>query len=771
MTRSMLLAMALAGCLPSAGAARQEELPAPAGPLLLAYDKPASRWVEALPLGNGRLGAMVYGGTAGEQVQFNEDTLWNGQPHEYHHEGAVKFLPEIRKLLAEGRQKEAHDLGMKEFMSVPLRQMAYQAFGDLRIAFPGHEAAEGYRRELDLDSAVASVRYRVGDVGYERRTFASFPDQAIVLRLAADRKGRLGFTAALDTPHKSAQVRPLGSDQLALAGRVQEGGLAFEARLKVLPEGGTVTAGEGGITVRDADAATLILVAATSHRNYRDIGADPAARCEEAMKASSGKGFETLLRSHMADHRKLFRKVSLDLGRTAAADLPTDRRVGTGVPQNDPHLAALYFQYGRYLLIASSRPGSQPANLQGIWNDSLKPPWDSKYTCNINTEENYWPAEATNLSECHDALFDAIDDLAITGAKTAKAHYGARGWVLHHNFDLWRGTAPINNSNHGIWVTGGAWLATHLWERYRFTGDRNFLEKRAYPVLKGASEFFLDYLVKDEKTGWLISGPSNSPEQGGLVMGPSMDHQIIRALFAFTAEAARILGTDADFALKLDETRKKIAPDQVGQHGQLQEWLEDKDNPKNQHRHISHMFALYPGEEISPRRTPKLAEACRVTLNQRGDGDVGWSLAWKVALWARLGDAEAAWRNLALLIDRNGSPNLFNKCWSHRPLPFQIDGNFGGTAGIAEMLLQSHAGEIVLLPALPKAWPSGTVRGLRARGGFEVDIRWKDGKLVEAKVRSFLGNPCAVRYGGTTAESAARAGEVLNLDGSLKKGP
>ncbi len=770
---------------------------AAASPLTLFYTNAAVKWTEALPIGNGRLGAMVFGGVTDEHLQFNESTLWNGQPHEYQHDGAVKFLTPMRDLLNAGRaldreaaalekagnkaeatakhraaaakQKEAEAIGGKEFMSVPLHQKTYQAFGDLRISFPASANTTDYRRDLDLDTAVAHVSYRAGGTTFTRECFATFPDQVIVWRVAADKKGAVNFTAKLDSPHKSAQTAVRAGNQLALFGQVEEGGVKFEARLKVVATGGKVTFSDSAITVENADAATLVLAAATSFKNYTDITADPAARCEATLAGVAQKDFAALLQAHIADHQALFRRVSLDLGKTAAAKLPTDQRLHNFAGGSDPDLAALAFQYGRYLLVASSRAGGQPANLQGIWNDSLHPAWDSKWTVNINTEMNYWPAEVANLSECTAPLFDMIADCAVTGAKTAQAHYGARGWVLHHNTDLWRGTAPINASNHGIWVSGGAWLCQHLWEHYLFTGDKKFLAERGYPLMHDAALFFTEYLSRDPITGKLISGPSNSPEQGGLVMGPTMDHEIIRALLANTAAAARALGRDEKFAAQLDALRAEIVPQQIGQYGQLQEWVEDKDDPKNHHRHVSHMWAVYPGNEITPAQT-NLFAAARQSLIYRGDEATGWSMGWKINLWARFLDGDHANTMLKLLLrplnDRGhmGGGGMYPNLFDAHP-PFQIDGNFGAASGIAEMLLQSQNGEIVLLPALPKDWSTGSVKGLRARGGFAVDIAWQDGKLTAATVRSLAGNPGRLRYGQATTVVKAEKGQIISWDG------
>ncbi|MBX3735069.1 MAG: glycoside hydrolase family 95 protein [Candidatus Didemnitutus sp.] len=736
------------------------------------FSHPAAKWEEALPIGNGRLGAMVFGGTADERIQFNEDTLWLGKPHDYVRAGSGTALPEVRRLLAAGDVKAAETLARAQVLSDPVRQKAYQPFGDLRLHFPGHAAASNYRRSLELDTALASTRYNVDGVTFTRTVFASYPDNVIIVRLEADRPGALTFTLKLDSPHKDAATEPLaGSNGLTLTGRVQPDGLRFEALVTVDHEGGTLAVAENTLTLTGATTATLRLVAATSFVSWQDISGDPIARCADYLAKLAPHSYAQLLSRHIADHQKLFRRVALDLGSTPAADLPTDERLRrakvAGNIDADPALAALEFAYGRYLLIASSRPGSQPANLQGVWNELLNPPWESKYTTNINFEMNYWLAETTGLGECHEPFFAAIDDLRISGARTAQKLYGARGWVLHHNFDLWRGTAPINNID-GIWPTGGAWLCWHLWERYLFTGDRDFLAQRAYPAMKEASLFFVDSLIREPKHGWLVTSPSFSPEQGTMTIGPAMDTQLIRALWRTTRDAARTLGRDADFAAELDAKLQQLPPDLIGQHGQLQEWLDDVDVPNNVHRHMSPLWALYPGDAFTPANAPVYAAAKKL-LGWRGDGSTGWSYAWRIPLWARVGDGNMAYRQLSLLLTKRTLPNLFDLCG-----PFQIDGNFGATAGIVEMLLQSHQrtadGTVILdlLPALPKSWPTGSIKGLRARDGFTVDLAWRDGALTHAVIRSHLGRPALVRSGSSTLQLTLPADAERSLDAQLR---
>lgn len=904
------------------------------------YTTPAVKWTDALPIGNGRLGAMVFGGVEKDRLQFNEETLWTGEPRAYNRQGAATYLTDIRKLLAEGRQKEAEQLAEAHFMglkssegnraqwleevfalkglsvnpalpelddsgwktmpvpaydgwetvgfegldgavwlrttinipanwqgknlildlnrirdhdrtyvngkligtsngtearryvipkeyvmpgnnviavqvinyadkggimgyketsrpiavypeganfatgislngnwryliqhdnppSIGKYQAEYQPFGDLTLAFKGIGSVTDYRRELTLNEAISRTSFTANGAKYTREYLASQPHQVVAVHLTADKPGRISLDAVLSSPHKSAVSHRIDARTLALSVKVRHGALIGESYLWVDARKGSVIVTDNAISIDGADEVTLYLTAATNFINPHDVSGKPTTVCQKTIAALARATYGQVKQAHMQEYRRYYNTFSIDLGKAANDALPTDEQLAKFGTTNDPAFMALYVQYGRYLLISSSRPGTRPANLQGIWNDLLTPPWGSKYTTNINLEMNYWPAEVLNLSPLNQPLFGMIQELVANGRETAKLYYNAKGWVLHHNTDLWRGTAPINASNHGIWVSGAGWLSQHLWEHFLYTQDKAFLKNTAYPIMKEAAEFFVDFLVKDKKTGWLISSPSNSPENGGLVAGPTMDHQIIRTLFRNCIKASEVLKTDENFRNTLQHTYQQIAPNQIGRFGQLQEWLEDKDDTTNKHRHVSHLWGVHPGDDITWESSPELMKAARQSLLYRGDEGTGWSLAWKINFWARFNDGEHTMKMIRMLLrPASGKGGSYLNLFDAHP-PFQIDGNFGGSAGIAEMLLQSHTRFLDILPALPASVSDGRVSGIRARGGFELSFSWKNGKLATLSVKSIAGNTCTLRYAGKMITLPTQPGKTYVLDGRL----
>lgn len=902
------------------------------------YDKPATDWEEALPIGNGRLGAMVYGGDNKETLQFNEETLWTGEPRSYVKQGAYRYLDSIRTLIDEGKQRQAEELAQREFMGVkgiteeldpwlegvsrernkpngayspkfddkswnvitlpsyegwetvgheglngavwfrkefslskddlnedwtldlnkvrqqdytyingvligqsngenekrnylirkenlrvgknviavqvinvegkggiagykdtteriglktasgrliplggewrywiqdakPPRvgdyQEAYQPFGEVNFTFASGERTD-YKRSLDLEEGIAKVVYKQSGVEFSRTYLASYPDNVIAVQLTASQPAKISFSVGISSKHKQRRVWKVNDQTLGMSVSVSEGAMKGTCLLSVEAQGGTVVEKDGVLSVSSANSATVYLSAATNFKDFTELNDDYSKPLYRNHQDVVKIPFAKVLARHQADYKSLYSRFSVDLGKGVNSDLPTNKRIEKFDSASDPDLVALYMQYGRYLQIAASRKGTQPMNLQGIWNHLLEPSWGSKYTTNINLEMNYWPTEMLNLSELHEPLFKMITELSHAGRETAKEYYNARGWVLHHNTDIWRGTAPINNSNHGIWPTGGAWLVTHLWEHYLFNQDPEFII-RYYDIIKGSVLFFKDVLVLDKETGWLISSPSNSPENGGLVKGPTMDHQIIRALFQVFTESSKLVGKDAELRDSITALIPKIAPNQIGRYGQLQEWMADVDDPNNKHRHVSHLWGLHPGNEINMEETPDLVNAAKQSLIMRGDDGTGWSLAWKINFWARLKDAQHTYTMIKMLLRPAGKaggsyPNLFD---AHPP--FQIDGNFGGAAGIGELLLQSHSKYIDILPALPKELAQGTIKGIKARGNFELDISWRESMLTGLRVKSNAGRLLRLRYNGKIVEIRTKKNMVYTFDSQLNQ--
>jgi alpha-L-fucosidase 2 len=768
------------------------------------FDKPADHFTASTPLGNGRLGAMIFGGVDDERIVLNETGMWSGSRQDADRPEAALVLPEIRRLLLDGKNVEAEKLinanftcagpGSARGRGARAQYGAYQLLGNLHLKFiheNGEATARDYRRELDLSEAVARISYEKAGVQYHREAFVSAPDQAMVIRLAANKRASTSLDIQLDRPERSSTV-VVGTNELLMSGRLENGtggeGVSYATRIRIINRGGTVTSENSSLCVRGADEVLLFVTAATDIHTFAGRKVDDAAKTAATdLDRASGKTFAKLRRNHVADYQNYFNRVSLRIGseKSSGPGLPIPQRLqAMSDGKSDSGLMQLYFDFGRYLLISSSRPGGLPANLQGIWAEEIQTPWNADWHLNVNVQMNYWPAEVCNLSELHQPLFALIESLQEPGTRTAKKYYGAHGWVAHVITNPWGFTAPGEAASWGATTTGAAWLCQHLWDHYLFTGDRKFL-RWAYPIIKGSAQFYRDMLIKEPRRGWLVTAPSNSPENSFVLpdgtrahisMGATMDMQLLRYLFGAGIEAAKILGTDAFFARELSVTRNQLAPTSIGSDGRIKEWLEEYKEADPQHRHVSHLWGLYPGFEISRHGTPDLAIAARKTLDVRGDGGTGWSIAHKLALRARLGDGDHAYDLLraqlkpATITDRitttgGGTyPNFFG---AHPP--FQIDGNFGATAGIAEMLLQSTAGEITLLPALPKAWSEGAVRGLRARGGYTVGLSWQNGKVVEASLRSATVSTAKIRVGDNVRSFTFAPGQTIRLDANLRK--
>jgi len=724
------------------------------------YDKPSKQWVEALPVGNGRLAAMVFGDPSQEKIQLNEATFWSGGPSRNDNPDGPKVLDSIRYYLFNGNYKRAQILADKGLTAKTLQGSAFQNIGDFTLDFKNNNDFKNYYRELDIEKAITTTTFTANGINFKREVFASIPDNVIVIKLSSDKKNALSFSANFNSElkknSKAIDSKTLQMDGLSSTLDGVQGQVKFNAIAKILNKSGKTEVSEKGISVIDANEVTILISIATNFTDYKTLNTDEVSKSKKYIEASKNKSFNTLLKNHLASYQKYFKRVDLDLGTSEASKNPTDIRIKNFATSYDPELVSLYYQFGRYLLISSSQPDGQPANLQGIWNNSNKPAWDSKYTININTEMNYWPAEKTNLSEMHEPLIQMLKDLSESGKETAKVMYNSRGWVAHHNTDIWRITGVVDFANAGMWPMGGAWLSQHLWEKYLYNGDKNYLQS-IYPILKSATQFYEDFLIEEPTHQWLVISPSMSPEnipnehQGSaLSSGTTMDNQLMFDLFTKSRKVAEILNLDSDKIKVWDKIISKLPPMKIGKYGQLQEWTEDLDNPKDNHRHVSHLYGVFPSNQINPFTTPELLDASKTVLLHRGDVSTGWSMGWKVNLWAKLLDGNHAnklIKDQLTLVEKDGwgnkggtYPNLFD---AHPP--FQIDGNFGCTSGITEMLLQTQNGFIDILPALPDDWKNGKISGLKTYGGFVINIVWENNKAKEITVKSNLGGNCRIR--------------------------